>query len=290
MLLMHCHRPYRNTTHYYLGSYRDRRFTPERHGRMSWIGGQLSAPESLIDDRGRNILFGWMADFRPGAAPLYGYERAAEAQPVERNLLAWASVVSLPRVLSPAPDGTLAIAPAPELQTLRLNPRRQTGIRVPEGREVTLPGISGNVVELFLRIDPGDADAVGVKVLCAPDGSVQTAISYLPGERKLQIDFRRSSLADDLQYWDYDPSRAQAFRTPGTVQAAPFRLAEGEALELRVFIDRSVIKVFANHRQTLTQRVYPTSADSTGVRLFAAGGAAHASVVEAWDMEPVTPW
>ena len=68
MLLMHCHRPYRNTTHYYLGSYRDRRFTPERHGRMSWIGGQLSAPESLIDDRGRNIMFGWITDFRPGAA------------------------------------------------------------------------------------------------------------------------------------------------------------------------------------------------------------------------------
>ncbi len=54
MLLMHCHRPYRNTTYYYLGSYRDRRFTPQQHGRMSWIGGQLSAPESLIDDRVRN--------------------------------------------------------------------------------------------------------------------------------------------------------------------------------------------------------------------------------------------
>ena len=58
------------------------------------------------------------------------------------------------------------------------------------------------------------------------------------------------------------------------VQAAPFRLAAGEVLELRVFIDRSVIEVFANGRQSLTQRVYPTRADSIGVRLFAAGGAA----------------
>ena len=71
----------------------------------------------------------------------------------------------------------------------------------------------------------------------------------------------------------------------------PLRLAEeGEALELRVFIDRSVIEVFANRRQCLTQRVYPTRADSTAVRLFAVGGAARASVVEAWDMEPVAPW
>ena len=65
------------------------------------------------------------------------------------------------------------------------------------------------------------------------------------------------------EYWDYDPARAEAFHTAGTVQAAPFRLAEGEALELRVFIDRSVIEVFANRRQCLTQRVYPTRADST---------------------------
>jgi beta-fructofuranosidase len=131
---------------------------------------------------------------------------------------------------------------------------------------------------------------MGVKVLCAPDGNEQTAISYLPGERKLQVDFRRSSLADDLQYGDYDPAREEAFHTAGMVQAAPFRLVAGEALELRVFIDRSVIEVFANGRQSLTQRVYPTRADSTAVRLFAVGGAARASVVEAWDMEPVAPW
>ncbi|MDE0023811.1 MAG: GH32 C-terminal domain-containing protein, partial [Spirochaetaceae bacterium] len=187
-------------------------------------------------------------------------------------------------------DGTLAIAPAPELEALRLNPRRQTGTRVPEGSEVTLRGISGNVIELLLRIDPGDATEVGVKVLCAPDGSEQTTISYVPGEWKLQVDFRRSSLAKNLQYWDYDPVREEAFRTSGAVQAAPFQLAEGEPLELRVFIDRSVIEVFANHRQTLTQRVYPTRADSAEVRLFAAGGAAHATVVDAWDMEPVAQW
>ena len=38
------------------------------------------------------------------------------------------------------------------------------GIRVPEGRDATLPGISGNAVELLLLIDPGDATEVGVKV------------------------------------------------------------------------------------------------------------------------------
>ena len=199
-------------------------------------------------------------------------------------------MVSLPRVLSLAPDGTLAIAPAPELETLRLRPRRVEAFHIAAGRDATLNGISGNCMELSMRIEPRAATEVGLKVLCSPDNSEQTVISYLPGERKLQVDFRQSSLADDLQYWDYDPARAEAFRTTGTVQAAPFRLADGEALELRVFIDRPVIEVFANRRQTLTQRVYPTRADSTAVRLFATGGGAHASVVEIWEMEPVAPW
>ena len=93
---------------------------------------------------------------------------------------------------------------------------------------MTLEGISGNVIELFLRIDPGAATEVGVKVLCSPDGNEQTVISCLPVERKLQVDFRRSSLADDLQYGYYDSDREEAFPTAGMVQAAPFRLAAGK--------------------------------------------------------------
>ena len=135
---------------------------------------------------------------------------------------------------------------------------------MPAGEEVTLEGVSGNAIELLLRIDPGVATEVGVKVLCSLDGNEQTVISWLPGEQTLQVDFRRSSLADDLQYGYYDSDREEAFATAGMVQAAPFRLAAGEVLELRVFIDRSVIEVFANGRQSLTQRVYPTRADSIG--------------------------
>ena len=45
-------------------------------------------------------------------------------------------------------------------------------------------------------------------------------------------------------------------------------LAQDELLELRVFIDRSVIEVFANDRQCLTVRVYPGREDSRGVSLF----------------------
>ncbi|HUU32111.1 MAG TPA: GH32 C-terminal domain-containing protein [Phycisphaerae bacterium] len=51
-----------------------------------------------------------------------------------------------------------------------------------------------------------------------------------------------------------------------------------------MFLDRSILEVFANRRQCVTQRIYPAGRDSVGVAVFAAGGAATVEGVEAWDM------
>ena len=58
-------------------------------------------------------------------------------------------------------------------------------------------------------------------------------------------------------------------------ERAPFTLKNNETLQLRIYVDKSVVEVFANGRQCITQRVYPTRADSTGVRLVSRGGQAH---------------
>ena len=67
-------------------------------------------------------------------------------------------------------------------------------------------------------------------------------------------------------------------------QVAPFELGDGERLRLRVFVDRSVVEVYANGRQCVTQRVYPTREDSVGVRVFAEGGKATARGIKGWGM------
>ena len=66
-------------------------------------------------------------------------------------------------------------------------------------------------------------------------------------------------------------------------------LAKDELLELRVFIDRSVIEVFANDRQCLTVRVYPGREDSRGVSLFARRGNARLVSLECWQMRSIWP-
>ena len=57
-------------------------------------------------------------------------------------------------------------------------------------------------------------------------------------------------------------------RTP---EIGPIKMAQGEPLRLRIFVDRSIVEVFANDRQCLTLRTYPEREDSIGVSVFARG-------------------
>jgi beta-fructofuranosidase len=51
-----------------------------------------------------------------------------------------------------------------------------------------------------------------------------------------------------------------------------------------------MLEVFANGRQCVTQRIYPTREDSLGVSLFARGGSALVRSLDAWDMAASNPW
>ena len=77
-----------------------------------------------------------------------------------------------------------------------------------------------------------------------------------------------------------------ASRTP---EIGPLYLEEGQPLHLRVFIDRSIVEVFANGRQCLTLRAYPSRQDSKGVSVFSRGGEATLVSLNAYQMRSVWP-
>ena len=58
---------------------------------------------------------------------------------------------------------------------------------------------------------------------------------------------------------------------------------------MRVFVDRSIIEVFANERQCLTIRAYPTREDSSGISLIARGSEANLVSLTAWQMRSIWP-
>ena len=90
-------------TQYYIGTFANDKFTPEQHGRMNWPGGTFFAPEQLRDEKGRNIIWGWVIERKPQHLPDYG----------------WSGIMSLPRVVALGNDGRLRIEPADEIKAIR---------------------------------------------------------------------------------------------------------------------------------------------------------------------------
>jgi beta-fructofuranosidase len=108
---------------------------------------------------------------------------------------------------------------------------------------------------------------------CSTDGREQTSIYYDAMDKKLKFDATKSSL---------DLGRKN-------IEMAPFELQKGEALVLRIFVDKSIVEVFANDRQAIARSVYPRLR-GTGIKLFANGGTAKVPSVKAWEIMPSNPY
>jgi len=207
----------------------------------------------------------------------------------------WNQVISLPRHLAYNKENSgsgrqflydlnpLLIEPVEELKSLRFNTTKRENLTIPANGEKLLTGINGRAMELEVVIDPQKAREVGLRVLRSPDGREQTSISLLNAQHwpwgevkyELMLDVTESSLRPDV-----------ASRTP---EIGPLFLNKGELLRLRVFIDRSIVEVFANGRQALLLRAYPSRKDSTGISLFARGSQAKLVSLSAYHMRSIWP-
>jgi beta-fructofuranosidase len=130
------------------------------------------------------------------------------------------------------------------------------------------PLADGDALELELEVALADATAVELAVLASPDGGERTTLRYTSAG-ELILD--RTAASDD--------HRATA--DTRRMDVPPY----DEPLSLRVFVDRSVVEVFANERHCLTARVYPTREDATGVSIVAEDGGAHVEDLACWAME-----
>jgi beta-fructofuranosidase len=182
--------------------------------------------------------------------------------------------MSLPRVLSLGEDGALRMNPPEEIERLRYNGKQQRNLAISADSELKLDGISGNSVELGAEMISKGATQFGLKVCCSPGGEEETLVYYDAVDKKLKVDTTRSSTTTG----------------PKSVEAGPFELKADEPLKLRVFVDKSVVEVFANRRQAVMRRIYPSRADSVGVKAFAKGGPANVVTLDAWEMMPSNPF
>ena len=244
---------------YYLGEWKNEQFYPESHAQMSWVDNTFFAPESMQDGEGRRIMWAWLLDFREFGVRL------------EHG---WSGTMSLPRVLSLDGEGELKMDVPKEIEALRYRPFKQEGFEVPSGKDMIIDDVRSNSLELAVDMESTDASEYGVKVCVSPDGQEETVISYDASEGKLKVDTRRSGPEG----------------TPKNVEAGPFSLKANERLKLRIFVDKSVVEVFANGRQAVMRRIYPSQSDSLGVSIFSKDGSTKVNALESWHISPSNPY
>ena len=203
-------------------------------------------------------------------------------KPTER----WDQIMTLPRRLSVDGDD-LSMIPAGGIESLRGSHERIEDMDLPANREVVLDTVAGNALEIVAEIDPRESPMVELNLLRSPGREEFTRVAFFRDRgfslrRVYGRDARQSLLTIDSSYSSAAPDVLS--RAPET---APVLLEEGELLELRVFVDRSVVEVFANGRQCLAVRVYPERADSIGVSLRAQGSGAWLRSLDAWQMSSI---
>lgn len=156
----------------------------------------------------------------------------------------WSGVFGIPRNVWYA-DGELKMAPVSELDSLQYAP---ISYQAADGDRVR--AFDGELCRIKGVWSGGERAGLAVRV--SEDQREYTEIYYSPSEKKLIMDTTNSG--------------SDGWRLR---EAAPFELREGEDLELDVLIDRSVIEVYANQRQAICRRAYPTDPKrSRGIRLI----------------------
>ncbi len=167
----------------------------------------------------------------------------------------WNGCLSLPRQLSLPPDGQLQQTPAPQLKKLRGKGIEQRRVKLTgEGAVFALPPT--NMLELAAVIDLQSAKAVELTI--------------------------RSGLEANAIPMSFDGTQLRVLDAVAPLSLPP----GGKELNLRIFIDRSVLEVFANDQVCITKTIQPLAVGAS-LNIRANGGSAEARTVTAWPLKGI---
>jgi beta-fructofuranosidase len=246
--------PGEQTTFYFQGSYHERQFIPRAQRYFDFSKHGFYAPLSFLDGQERRVIFGWLMEERPEAE----YRRAG-----------WAGALSLPRWLHLDAQHNLLVEPLPELDSLH---QRQI-ISFSGALSGAYQNLSGGhpVVNIDLQAVIRAEERGQARLLLAetPQAAEQTVIAY---------DFSAGTLSVDTRASSANPG------CPGELKEAPLPLKPGEALNLRVFADGSVLEVYANQRVVISSRYYPSQIARNALFIAASDPAVSVQSLRVWQM------
>jgi beta-fructofuranosidase len=231
-------------------------FEPREFGVLD--RGYFHAPHSLVLD-GRVIMFGWIWEGRDDAL-----QRQA----------GWSGMISLPREVTIDDHGRVRLAPVPELKSLRGANERVGPVHVAADTLITDITPPGDCLEIIAEFDSfAGCDEFGLIVFAGADGDEHTRVGY-------------SAATDSIVIERGTRQRAQGDVRPARLESDP--VGATDRVTLHVFLDRSVIEVFANG-QALTGRAYRSGPDSCAIGVYSRGGAATLRTLELWHVSDARP-
>jgi len=208
--------------------------------------------------------------------------------------LGWNQIMTLPRKLTLKGSDTLGIEPTGDIESLRYGHKHLNTLKLPANKEIILDSIQGNAIEIIAEIDPKNAPMIEVNVLRSPDKEEYTRIAFFkdrgfhqgrPYELPRPVNWKynfESLITLETSYSSILPDVKS--RAPET---APIPYDSNELLNLRVFIDKSVVEVFVNGKQCVAARVYPDRPDSIGVSIRSQGQASELISLDSWQMKDI---
>jgi beta-fructofuranosidase len=240
----------------YVGNFAGDCFGP-LHSSILVHGNSFYAPQILRAEDERVLMWGWLQEGRSQSACLE---------------TGWSGVMSLPLALSLLPDGKLQIEPVDELKSLRGEHWHYENLYLSPRSGGLLDGILGDCLEIEAVFEPEPQAEFGIKLFCSPDGKEQTRLIYDCSQGLLSVDCRQSSLSSAVDR---------------NISWAHLNLDANGNLQLHVFMDRSVLEVFANGHTSFASRVYPTLPDSLGIELFSLSGETKLRSLNIWRMDSI---
>ncbi len=241
---------------YMVGTIRDGRFIEERRG-FADHGHNFLVSVLTRDDAGRLFMWGWIPD----------KQRRTQDPDIR-----WSGVFTVPRQFIPNRQGTFDVVPAGEIAALRRNHRRWADRTFAVG-EVCELGVLGSSVEIALAVDPGSPDDIEYKDfscgLRIADGPFACEVTYSTADGQLRM------------------------LTPDNEYTAPAGIEAGAEVRLRVFVDASVLEVFAGDGVPMANRIYPPDPDRLAYHFFVRGAPIDSKHVvtlrhlDAWDLDGI---
>jgi sucrose-6-phosphate hydrolase SacC (GH32 family) len=218
-------------------------------GTFDPIAGKFTAQQRGLMDQGGDYYAPNCMEDPQGRRVLWGWVRGF------KEGRGWNGCLTLARVLTMGPDGRVQQAPVTELQQLRgqLFDLSATGI---ENATNFLENLRGDALEIETQLDLAQARNVGLLVRASGDGAKAVTISY-----------------------DGNELSVAGVKTKLSVPAR-------DSLKLHLFLDKSVLEVYANGEHCVTRVIYPGEQD-LALGVFASGGRAKIQSLQAWPLKSI---